>query len=118
MEVSNYKRQFIEIQNKLSRLWIVPIHMLINVINSIIDFMDTINTHFFCKNIVYKNIEPHILPTLKNILIAQNVSDLEMFLFCFEEAGKMKNLNFHKKLFLGFFWLNREDNFSNFIFDI
>ena len=52
---------------------------------------DHIHT-FFYKNTVFKSTEPHILPTLKNILIAQNVSDLEMFLFCFEEAGKMKNL--------------------------
>ena len=51
-------------------------------------------THFFYKNTVYKNIEPHILPTLKNILIAQIVSDLEMFLFCFDEAEKMKNWKF------------------------
>ena len=57
---------------------------------------------FFCKNIVYKNIEPHILPTLKNILIAQNVSDLEMFLFCFEEAEKRKNWKFSQQR--GDFW--------------
>ena len=50
------------------------------------------NTHFFCKNTVYKNIEPHILPTIKNILIAQNVSDLEMFLFCFWRGWKDEKL--------------------------
>ena len=39
------------------------------------------NTHFsFYKNIVYKNIESHFMPNLKNILIAQIVVDIEMFL--------------------------------------
>ena len=37
-------------------------------------------TLFFYKNNVYKNLEPHILPNLKNIFIAQIVSDCSMFL--------------------------------------
>ena len=46
---------------------------------------DTVHT-FFYKNIVYKNIEPHFVPNLKNILIAQIVVNIEMFLSNFYEA--------------------------------
>ena len=54
----------------------------------------------------YKNTETHILPTLKNILIAQIVSDLEMFLFCFDEAEKMEKSEIfpQKRDFLASFW--------------
>ena len=47
----------------------------------IIRVRNILNTHFFYKNTLYKNTEPHILPNLKIIFIAENVRKVRTFLF-------------------------------------
>ena len=54
---------------------------------------------FFCKNIVYKSLEPHILPTLNNIFIAENVSALKILLLCdFLAFFVVKNVPFEGRV--------------------